>query len=87
MLTCVTVELKAKAIGRRQKWLGESDLYVEPSDSISAIGKKVVEVAAEAFRRRCYRHGELSSCEIFQFEIGDRKRFGFCLRFVSYVSI
>ena len=46
MLTGITVELKAKAVRGRDKWLSESNLNVEASDSIATIRKKVVEIAA-----------------------------------------
>lgn len=46
MLTGITVELKAKAVRGRDKWLGESNLNVEASDSIATIRKEVVEIAA-----------------------------------------
>lgn len=46
LLTGITVELKAKAVRGRDKWLSESNLNVEASDSIATIRKKVVEIAA-----------------------------------------
>lgn len=48
-LTGITVELKAKAVGGGDEWLGESDFDVEASNSITSIRKEVVEVAAQAF--------------------------------------
>ena len=37
LLTGITVELKAKPVRCRDKWLGESNLHIEASDSTATI--------------------------------------------------